>query len=68
MSDKQYIVRVDTMPPLYFGPFTSVEAASEASNKLQNRYEHETGTYMVLGDCGADDSAAIEFNSPDYEG
>ncbi|TAK97872.1 MAG: hypothetical protein EPO08_20570 [Rhodospirillaceae bacterium] len=65
MTEKQYIVRVDTNPPLYFGPFTETQA-SEASGALQNRYEHETGTYMLLGAVDAPDSEAAAFNDPNW--
>ena len=63
----QYIVRVDSDPPLFFGPFTKDES-EQASAELQDKYETETGTYMLCPTVESSIDKAVEFNDPNYQG
>lgn len=65
-DDKKYIVRVDSNPPLYFGPYTK-DHAQEVSDTLQERFLMETGTYMLVSESDGDVDEALTFNHPDYE-
>lgn len=60
-DDRKYTVRVDTNPPLYFGPYTKAEADA-ASGTLQERFMHETATYMLVASSDDSVTLAVEFN------